>query len=171
MLLTCVLQIFKNLYSVSLSSLAPSHPNSDSSKSSLSVSSSEPWYSLWTTSAILFTCQLHFILSLEEVALELLQYLQVSSSKQLDLFDECTGWNMFLQGGSRERLRYFSSCSCFWVNFWNLSLLMFLLFLPSKQYVYSSKVLRYFLPRSNLSSADKWGCINYQCFNRTQSFF
>ena len=104
-------------------------------------------------------CQLHFILSLEEVALALLQYLQVSSSKQLDLFDGCTGWKMFLQGGSRERLRYFSSCSCFWVNFWNLSLLTLLLFLPSKQYVYSSKVLRYFLPRSNLSFADKWGCI------------
>ena len=52
MLLTWALQIFKNFYSVSLSSLAPSHPNFNSSKTSLSTTSSEPWYSLWTRSAI-----------------------------------------------------------------------------------------------------------------------
>lgn len=39
---------FENLYSMSLSSHAPSHLNSDSSKTSLSLTSSEPWYLLWT---------------------------------------------------------------------------------------------------------------------------
>ena len=52
MLLTWVLQIFGDLYSVSLLSLASSPVNSDSSKSLSSITSSEPWYLLWKTLAI-----------------------------------------------------------------------------------------------------------------------
>ena len=48
---------------------------------------------------------------------------------------------LFLQGASMARWTYFSSRSHFWVNFWNLSLLMFFLLLPYKLQVYSSKVL------------------------------
>ena len=40
---------FRKPFFSALSSLALSHSNSDSLKSSLSITSSEPWYSLWTT--------------------------------------------------------------------------------------------------------------------------
>ena len=75
----------------------------------------------------------------------------------------------------------FSSRSHFWVNFWNLSLLMFYLLLPYELQVYSSKVLnvssssatwfpnidsvaRNFgftqaFSKKYFSLAEKWGCI------------
>ena len=87
---------------------------------------------------------------------------------------------LFLLGASMARWTYFSSRSHFWVNFGNLSLLMFFLLLPYELQVYSSKVLMFhhqvwldfpilivwqeILASHRLSSkkyfsfAEKWGC-------------
>ena len=73
----------------------------------------------------------------KRVALELLQYLHVSSSKQLDLLIGCATKDCFYKVAAGQSRHTFSR-SYFWVNFWNLSLLILLLY---KQQVYSSKVL------------------------------
>ena len=50
-------------------------------------------------------------------------------------------FSLGVQQKTIARWTYFSSRSYFWVNFWNLSLLMYFLLLPYEQQTYSSKVL------------------------------
>ena len=60
----------------------------------------------------------------KRVAVELLQYLYVSSCKQRDLLIRCATKDCFYKVVAGQSRHTFSR-SYFWVNFWNLGLLMF----------------------------------------------